>query len=183
MTAVVLDHDWYDEPLPSNVVLGERSWVHSTYAFLHFRSDRRPGLRLGDDSGLYIGTMLELGPQGSVEVGRFCAIGGALFRTNSRIRVGDHALVSWDVLFSTAGTDWPVPPGCESEHADEPEMHVGDNVWVGARALLLGGITVGDDAVIGAGAVVRDSVPAGAIVAGNPATMVGAVPGHTVGGG
>ncbi|MFK7745610.1 MAG: sugar O-acetyltransferase [Roseobacter sp.] len=46
---------------------------------------------------------------------------------------------------------------------------IGRNVWIGGGALLLPGITVGDDAVIGAGAVVTKSVPAAVTVAGNPA--------------
>ena len=46
---------------------------------------------------------------------------------------------------------------------------LGDRVTVGAGAIVLGGITVGDDAMIGAGSVVRSDVPAGAVVAGVPA--------------
>jgi maltose O-acetyltransferase len=49
---------------------------------------------------------------------------------------------------------------------------VGDNVWIGGQAVLNPGVTVGDDAVIAAGAVVIDDVPAGTVVAGNPAEVV-----------
>ncbi|MDH3745263.1 MAG: serine O-acetyltransferase [Acidobacteriota bacterium] len=50
---------------------------------------------------------------------------------------------------------------------------VGDRVTIGARAAVLGEIEVGDDSIIGAGAVVLESVPAGAVVAGVPARVVG----------
>ena len=50
---------------------------------------------------------------------------------------------------------------------------LGDGVDVGANAVILGAITIGDRAVIGAGAVVVKDVPAGAVVAGNPARVIG----------
>jgi maltose O-acetyltransferase len=48
-------------------------------------------------------------------------------------------------------------------------IHIGQNVWIGGGALILPGVTVGDDAIIGAGSVVIRSVAAGATVVGNPA--------------
>lgn len=55
-------------------------------------------------------------------------------------------------------------------------IRLGKNVWVGAHATVLKGVTVGDDAVIAAGAVVTKDVPAGAIVAGVPARVIRYVP-------
>jgi maltose O-acetyltransferase len=51
---------------------------------------------------------------------------------------------------------------------------IGKRAFVGARSLILPGVTVGDDAVIAAGAVVTSDVPAGTVVAGNPARPIGA---------
>ena len=51
-------------------------------------------------------------------------------------------------------------------------LHIGRNVWIGGGAILLPGITVGDNAIIGAGAVVTRDVAAGATVAGNPARPI-----------
>lgn len=50
--------------------------------------------------------------------------------------------------------------------------HICDNVLVGTHAILLGPITIGDNAIIGAGAVVVKDVPANAVVAGNPAKII-----------
>ena len=46
---------------------------------------------------------------------------------------------------------------------------IGDNVWIGSRVIILPGITIGNDAVVGAGAVVTRDVPPRTVVAGNPA--------------
>lgn len=52
---------------------------------------------------------------------------------------------------------------------------IGDKVFIGARAIILRGVTIGNGAVIGAGAVVAKDVPPMAIVAGNPAKVIGNV--------
>ena len=52
-------------------------------------------------------------------------------------------------------------------------IEIGTNAWIGGAAIILGGIRIGDDAIVGAGAVVTRDVPAGATVVGNPARIVG----------
>ena len=79
-----------------------------------------------------------------------------------------------------------VGPGVQILGADHPRdparrrasiefgraVRIGVNVWIGAGALILPGVTVGDDAIVGAGSVVTRDVPQGATVAGNPARPV-----------
>jgi len=50
---------------------------------------------------------------------------------------------------------------------------IGRRVFIGAYSLVLPGVTIGDDVIVGAGSVVRQDVPAGVMVAGNPAVLVG----------
>lgn len=57
-------------------------------------------------------------------------------------------------------------------------VRIGDRVWIGGRAVILPGVTIGDDAVIGAGSVVTRDVPRGAVVAGNPARVIRSVEGR-----
>jgi acetyltransferase-like isoleucine patch superfamily enzyme len=52
------------------------------------------------------------------------------------------------------------------------EVIIGNDVWIGANAVILKGVTIGDGAVVGAGAVVTSDVPPGAVVAGNPAKVI-----------
>jgi acetyltransferase-like isoleucine patch superfamily enzyme len=173
--ALTLPHDWFPRPLPSNVALGPRSWLYSSFALLHCRSRRPCAVRIGHDSGVYAGTAFELGPGGEVEVGDFCSVIGVVIRTDRRVVIEDYALVAHDVVIADSFA--PVPPA-ESESAPEtgePSISVAvrRNAWIGARAILLGGADIGEGAIVGAGAVVDFPVPAFAVVAGNPARVVG----------
>ncbi|MBP7606668.1 MAG: sugar O-acetyltransferase [Giesbergeria sp.] len=88
-----------------------------------------------------------------------------------------------DVAEVTIGDGTLIAPGVQILAADHPRgaatrraglelgrpVHIGRNVWIGAGALVLPGVCIGDDAIVGAGSVVTRNVPAGATVAGNPA--------------
>jgi acetyltransferase-like isoleucine patch superfamily enzyme len=162
MTA--LAHDWFPQPLPDTVALGERSWLYSSYAFMHSHGT----VRIGPDCGIYKGTHFELGPEGSVDIGSYCTIVGAIIRTNGHVAIGDMTFAAHEVVI--ADDPFAVPPRGAAEPGAASIM-IGENAWIGARAILLGGTTIGDDAVVGAGAVVRGTVPAGATVVGNPAQV------------
>lgn len=85
------------------------------------------------------------------------------------IEIGDDAFIGPNVSLIT------------TNHAADPEMRrctisrpirLCGNVWIGAGAIVLPGVTVGEDAIVGAGAVVTKDVPPGAVVGGNPARLI-----------
>lgn len=84
----------------------------------------------------------------------------------SNVTIGDDCAISWDVLITD--TDY------HQFMASDPvgPVKIGNNVWIGAKAIILKGVTIGDGAVIAAGSVVTKDVPAAALVRGNPATVV-----------
>ena len=173
----LLAHDWYPGEVPANVTIGERSWLYSSFAFVHHRSERDPSVRIGPDCGLYKGTHFDLGPQGQVEIGRCCTVNGATFSSNDRIVIGDYTLIAYGVVIAEAA--FAVPPdartvvGDESRMESQREVRIGDDAWIGTRAVVLGGSTVGNGSVVGAAAVIDGEVPDYAIAAGNPARIVG----------
>jgi maltose O-acetyltransferase len=92
-----------------------------------------------------------------------------------------------DVVEVRIGERTQIGPGVQILAADHPReparratglefgrpVRIGRNVWIGAGALILPGVSVGDDALVGAGSVVTRDVPAGATVVGNPARVRG----------
>jgi maltose O-acetyltransferase len=88
-----------------------------------------------------------------------------------------------DVVEVRIGDGTQIGPGVQILAADHPRdaaaragglefgrpVRIGRNVWIGGGAILLPGVTIGDDAIVGAGSVVTRDVAAGATVAGNPA--------------
>ena len=166
-TGVSLDHDWFPARLPENVSIGVGSWLHSSYALLHFRSLRPDAVRIGSHCGLYKGTFLDLGPDGRLHVGDYCTIVNASFATNGRVVLGDYVLVAHDVVIADSPRAIPAPtdPG--------NDILIGDDCWIGARAVLLSPLRLGQGVIVGAGAVVQGDFPDYAVVAGNPATIVG----------
>lgn len=167
----LLEHDWFPRPLPANVVLGERSWLYSAFAFLHCKSRRPCAVRIGRGTGVYHGSFFDLGPAGEVAIGDFCTLVGAVIACNSRVEIGDYVFVAHEV---TLADGFAATPGAGAD-ADEPATNIliGENSWIGARSVLLAGARVGTGAIIGAGTVVGFEVPPFAIVAGNPARVVG----------
>ena len=169
-----LDHDWFPRPLPANVVIGPRSWCYSSFAFLHYRSRQPNGVRIGHDTGIYNGTFFDLGPQGEVTIGNYCTLVGAIIATNGRVVIGDYAFLAHEVVLADDSVMAP-DELATSPRSPERSIVIGPNAWIGARAILLGGTSIGEGAIVGAGAVVSGVVPAFTVVAGNPACPIGSV--------
>ena len=165
----VLEHDWYPVAVPANVEIGEGSWLYSSFAFLHYRSLRPTGLRIGRSSGIYIDTLFDLGPDAEVVIGDHCTLAGPIFCTSGRVTVGDRVLFSSRVLVADHHCAVPPPPGPLTGLEPEVTVVIEDDVWVGTGATILAGARLGAGAIVGAASVVRGEVPPRAIVAGDPA--------------
>jgi len=164
-----LEDDWYPYPVPSGVRWGEGSWVYSSYAFRHCRSERPEAVTIGSNTGVYHPTQFCLGRHGSVVVGDHGTLVDTIISTNGRVEIGDLALVAHGVVI--AGDPVAVP----AEGRTDSLIRIGDNVWIGTKAVILDGADIGDDAVVGAGAVVDFVVPPGHLAAGNPGRVVRAI--------
>jgi acetyltransferase-like isoleucine patch superfamily enzyme len=85
------------------------------------------------------------------------------------IRLGERVMVGPKVTFITMGH--PVDPEDRRTWLSGAPIDVAENVWIGAGATILPGVSIGRDAVVAAGAVVADDVPAASLVTGGKATV------------
>ncbi|MBO5773902.1 MAG: sugar O-acetyltransferase [Clostridia bacterium] len=90
---------------------------------------------------------------------------------DGNIYVGNNVMFAPGVVVATAGH--PLNPRLrEKGYQYNQDVHIGNNVWIGANATILPGVTIGDNTVIGAGAVVSKDLPANVLALGVPAKVV-----------
>ncbi len=110
-------------------------------------------------------------------IGKNVFIGhGSAFMLASSITIGDYCLIGGGVRIQD-NDGHPLDPELRKRREKVSDKNIaavvlGENVWVGARATILKGVTIGDNAVIGTGSIVTKDVAAGAVVAGNPARVI-----------
>lgn len=90
---------------------------------------------------------------------------------DTHIYVGDNTLFGPNVVLATAGHPL-VPELREQAYQFNAPIHIGRNCWLGAGVIVLPGITIGDNTVIGAGSVVTKNLPAGVLAVGNPCRVL-----------
>lgn len=83
------------------------------------------------------------------------------------IYIGDSVMVAPNVVIAT-GTHPICPKLREQVYQYNLLVHIGNRVWIGAGAIILPGVTIGDNSVIGAGSVVTKDIPSGVVAVGNP---------------
>jgi acetyltransferase-like isoleucine patch superfamily enzyme len=110
-----------------------------------------------------------------VKIGNDCSIGTRNFGTEPYlIEIGNNTQITYGVTFYTHGGSWVFRQKYPNFDFFG-KIKIGNNVYIGNYALILPGVTIEDNGIIGAGAVVTKSVPAGSIVGGNPAKIIGKV--------
>ena len=109
----------------------------------------------------------------------------------SNVHVGKNVVINFDCKFVDdgeifIGNDVMIGPGCSIATAIHPispglrryklqfnkSVHIGDNVWLGAGAIVLPGIAIGENSIIGAGSVVTHDIEPNVIAVGNPAKIL-----------
>jgi maltose O-acetyltransferase len=87
------------------------------------------------------------------------------------VRVGDHVMIGPNTLITTVGH--PLSPAKRRKHIGQAEpVRIGNDVWIGGSCTILPGVTIGNNVVVAAGAVVTKDVPDNSVVAGVPAKVI-----------
>lgn len=103
------------------------------------------------------------------------------FVDNAPIRIGNRVLIAPNVQFYTAShpvlpqerfvSDW-IETGTTFFRTYARSIEIQDNVWIGGGCIILAGVTIGENSVIGAGSVVTRSIPANCVAVGNPCKVI-----------
>jgi acetyltransferase-like isoleucine patch superfamily enzyme len=139
----------------AEIEIGDNSRIMRNAYVCSYVSNARSG------EGIYIGNKSWVGINSVLSSGQ-----GGLF-------IGNNVLISSNVIIVTGNHDYRdvAATTAEQEYSGSP-IHIHDDVWVGASAVILGGVTIGKHAVIAAGSVVTTDVPAYTLVGGVPAKII-----------
>lgn len=155
-------------------------------------------IRVGSDVVLYYDCEAMAVGEGVIDIGDYCTFGSNLrLHCRERVDIGEFSLFSWNVFISDYDGHSTDPRVRQEEiiyshrrlFPDRPRqalqpspnfspsfrsapIRIGRRVWVGANVIILKGVAIGDDAVIGAGSVVANDIPAATVAVGNPARVV-----------
>lgn len=127
--------------------------------------------------GIFQPCFFNISASGSkIIIGNHVGISGSTINATTSITIGDNTIIGSGCLITDTDShpilaaernlpDWP-------KYTKSKPIIIGKNVFIGARSIVMKGVTIGNGAVVGAGSVVTKDVPANAIVAGNPARVV-----------
>ena len=121
-------------------------------------------------------TIKAIRPNSKIKIGNNVGMSGVSISCLNQINIGNNTLLGSGCVITDNDAHGIHPDLRNSpDHISTSPVVVGENVFIGARAIVLKGVSIGNGAVIGAGAVVTRDVEAMSIVAGNPAKKVGDV--------
>ena len=176
--------DWFQKPIPPNIIVGNETFVDSAFCFRYFFSKLKVGLTIGDNN-LVWGASFATEANGVINIGDNCIIDTASIVCVGKIVIGNNVVISRGATIVDSDFH-PLKPSerifdsvvlsPEGEKSKRKEIKslpviIGDNVLIGYNAIILKGIKIGNNSKIAAGSVVSKDVPENSEVEGNPAKI------------
>ena len=90
---------------------------------------------------------------------------------DTHIYVGDNTMIAPNVILASAAHPLDPEERRKGYQYNKP-VHIGKNCWLGAGVIVVPGVSIGDDTVIGAGSVVTKDIPSGVVAVGNPCRVI-----------
>lgn len=109
----------------------------------------------------------------NTHLGKNCNFNGMIIRGNGQVIIGDNFHSGKNVLIINSNHKYDGGDAIpyDTKEVINKDIFIDDNVWIGDRVLILGGVSIGEGAIIQAGAVVTKDIPKYAIAGGNPAKV------------
>lgn len=158
-------------------ILDPRAWLHllkmvNYYNYSHVAQLRV--MRVGADPSISPDAVFSHGERivlgDRVRIGSRCHLWAG--PGNGSVIIGNDVLFGPEVMLTAASYDYNQGSPVTSQPMSEADVRIGNDVWLATRCIVLPGSTIGDGAIIAAGAVVKGDIPAMAIAAGSPARIV-----------
>lgn len=132
-------------------------------AHVHLRAARGNMIRFATwDSGDRVG---------EIHIGDYVLVSpGNQIIASERITIGRNTMIASGCYISDS--DWHDTYDRTAEHDKHAPIELKENVWIGTRAVICKGVTIGENSIIGAGSVVVSDIPANVIAAGSPARVI-----------
>jgi len=111
-------------------------------------------------------------PSAIVTFGDACYLNGLKIVSQSSVTIGSRCIIADCLIMDTDFHSVEVNRHDPEAVVKKGPVIIGDNVWIGYHATILKGVRIGENSVIGAGTVVRQSVPPNSVVIGNPQQIV-----------
>lgn len=114
-------------------------------------------------------------PNSRIEIGDNVGISGSTINASTLVKIGNNVLIGSGCLISDTDShplNWKDRLNNDSSKIKSKPIVIEDHVFIGARSIILKGVTIGRCSIIGAGSVVTNSIPANVIACGNPAKVI-----------
>ncbi len=147
--------------IDKNVVIGKPGKTGRLIAGRGARISKNCVLVVGSQGLLSLGTRVIVGPNTRIMAA-------------TQVRIGARCMISWNCsIFDSIGHRMWLQGQDEAEI--EAPITIGDDVWIGPYTIIMKGVEIGSNSIIGAGSVIRRSMPPNSLAYGNPARVIGKV--------